>query len=454
MQGSRSVTTLTRRSPPSSAETKRSRWYATPRGLLRVEAALIILVPTRFVVSALGGIGSPALLLGLYLLMLWGVGVLTGDITAACVPVRATLAALWVALLLSYAVMHIHAAPGDEVGNSDRQMILLLALTGIALCAAETLQTRDDVMATIRTLVNCSAVMAFIAILQFRIGWDPLPYLAKVPGISSTSDFGGVLSRSSFRRPAGTAGHPIEYGVAVSASLALAIHLVIYDVDRPLHRRWLALATIGVGIPIAISRSALLVTFVVLAFFLVGTTPRLRAWASAILACFAVFVFMTVPGLIGTLKSLVVAGNSDSSISTRTSDYAAAEPYVHESPWVGRGPGTFLPKYFILDNQYLASLIEIGVFGVLALTAYLLLSTVLGRGARRRSIHESDRSLGQMLAGAGFAAAFAAAVYDMLAFGMFTLLSGVYLGVTAAFWTIVRLEASGSGEGHPDERGG
>ena len=417
-------------------------WYASPAGILRVQVFVTVLIPARFVFTPLGSLGSASLLVGVLCALLWLVGTL-GDTERSvrpCVPVRVILAIFWIATLVSYLAMHFGAVPLDESGNSDRLLVLHFAISGTVLLAAEGLRTRNDVLIVVRAVVQASALMALIALLQFRVGWDPLTYLGKVPLLASSSDFGGVLSRSSFRRPAGTAGHPIEYGVAVAVALAFAIHLLLHDQQRSLQARWLQLALIGLGIPISISRSALLVALVVLAFFYVGSPSRVRIYATAVIAAFGAVIFMTVPGLLGTFRGLIGAGESDTSISTRTSDYAAAAPYISESTWIGRGPGTFLPKYFILDNQYLAAMIEVGLLGAAALVAYMLLAPFLGRSARRRCGDEAGRSLGQAFAGAGFAAAVAAAFYDLFSFAMFAMLNGVTIGAAGAFWMCVRAE--------------
>jgi O-antigen ligase len=437
------VLTLARPSEPDIAAGKPARWSNSAAGLLRLQVFVTILIPARYVLTPLGSLGSPALLLGVVCALVWLVGTLS-DIDQqfrACVPLRLVLAGLWATLLASYLNMHFQTVPLDESGNSDRLLVLLLATSGISLLAAEGLRTRDDVLAVVRSIVLASTLMATIALLQFRIGWDPIAYLSKIPLISTGSDFGGVLSRSSFRRPAGTAGHPIEYGVAVAAALAFAIHLLLHDTERSLRARWTQFGLIGLGIPISISRSALFVAMIVLAFFLVGAPSRVRLWSTGVIASFGVVVFMTVPGLIGTFRGLIGAGESDTSISTRTSDYDAAEPFISESPWIGRGPGTFLPKYFILDNQYLAATIEIGLLGAGVFMAYMLLPAFLGRGARHRCADEAGRSLGQTFAGAGFAAAIAAGFYDFLSFAMFTMVNAVTLGVAAAFWMRVRNES-------------
>ena len=83
-------------------------------------------------------------------------------------------------------------------------------------------------------------------------------------------------------------------------------------------------------------------------------------------------------GLVGTIISLFTGLSSDPSIAGRTDDYAVVGKFISESPWFGRGFGTFLPKeYFILDNQYLGSIVETGYVGLGALLAGL--RTALGQ---------------------------------------------------------------------------
>ncbi len=438
--------TLARRAPAQvqiaeSAHTNVSgRWYESTPGMLRVTIWLVVLIPSRYSFIMLGGLGSPALLAGLVLIGLWMIGAATGAETGPrkCVPLRLVLAGVWTTWLLSYVVMHRQGVPWDESGNADRLLIGLASWTGIALAGGEGIKSRHDLLLVVRCLVDAVAAMAAIAVLQFRTGWAPIELLDKIPILQSNSGFGGVLSRSSFRRPAGTAGHPIEYGVIVSSALALSIHLVIHDRDRSRFHRWAAFSLIALGIPIAVSRSALLVTSVVIIVFWFGEKGRIRVRSLGVVVAMFAFVFATIPGLIGTLKGYVLAGNSDSSISTRTSDYAAAAPYLRDSPWLGRGPGTFLPRYFILDNQYLASLIEVGILGTVAIAILFLSTYWLGRGARHASSNESDRNLGQMLAAAGAAGAVAATTYDLLSFSMYSAMVFVYLGLAAALWQQTR----------------
>lgn len=340
------------------------------------------------------------------------------------------LGSLWLVTLVSYALMHMREVPVSENSTADLYLLELAVFSGIALVAAEGLRTREDVLAVLRTLVSAVAVMSAIAILQFRPGFDLTVYIAKIPGLALNGAVSGVQQRGGFNRPSGTALHPIEFAATIGTVVAFAIHLLAYDVQRTLVRRWIPFALIGLAIPISLSRSGLLVAGCVIVMFFAGASRRLLRPAIGVGLGALTLVFMAIPGLLGTLRGFVFAGNDDSSISTRTSDYAAISKYLRANPFFGRGPGTFLPNYRILDNQYLLTSIEMGLVGVVVLTALFSLPYSLGRRARRASTVESDRNLSQMFAAAGLATLLAAATYDALSFPMYVMMIAVWTGLS------------------------
>jgi len=125
-------------------------------------------------------------------------------------------------------------------------------------------------------------------------------------------------------------------------------------------------------------------------------------------------------------------------------------PFLRESPWVGRGPGTFFPpKFETLDNQYLGTLVEMGIIGLVALLVFLIAPAVLARGARRRTTDDGDRLFGQMLAAGSIGMAVAAVTFDALAFPTFARMAGFMLGLSGAWWMVARESV---GEMLPDGR--
>lgn len=420
---------------PAAAVNKRPRRWLDAVGLLRMEALLLGLLPAGLVFGPLGGVGSPARVLGMLLFLLWACSAFTPGLgVRACVPVRIVLALFWVSTLLSYVLLHFHAVKGVEATSADSFLIQLAAFSGVALVAAECLRSKEEVLVVVRTAVFAAGFSAFVAILQFKPGIDISSWFSKVPFLSTNASYGDIQARGGFNRPPGTAIHPIEFSVITATALAFAIHLLLYDKARPAWKRQLTFGMIALAIPISISRSALLAAFVVLVYFMVGAPLALRARAFGVLAGFMLFIFMLIPGMIGTLSGLVTAGQSDSSIATRTSDYAAVARYVRPHPWFGRGGGTFLPSYRILDNQFLLTLIEMGIVGLVCLTVLYLAISCLGRAARRHARSDADRSLSQMCAAAGMASLVSLFTFDALSFPTFTAFSSLWLGVAGAWW--------------------
>jgi O-antigen ligase len=74
-----------------------------------------------------------------------------------------------------------------------------------------------------------------------------------------------------------------------------------------------------------------------------------------------------MPGFYGTVLGLFTGIGTDSSAQSRTGSYGLAWSFIARAPVFGRGVGTFLPPYRILDNQYLGSLIELGFVGLICL---------------------------------------------------------------------------------------
>ena len=404
--------------------------------LLQVQIWLLFLVPATLRFTVLGGIGSPAVLFGIGLFFVWAAASLASSISVGrpCKPVRISLALFWSVTLTSFALLHRSSVVSDEASNADRYLIFLLSFSGIALFAAEAIRGRQGQLQIMRTTVTAVAAMCAVALLQSRAGIDLTMYLERLPGISTYGQRSAILARSGFARPAGTAAHPIEFGVVTGLGLALALHLALYDRAWGRPRRVATFGLIALGIPIAVSRSALLVAVVVLVVFLIDADRATRLRSLIVIGFFLVTVFLFVPGLLGTLRGYVFAGQNDSSVSTRTSDYAAVAHYLREAPWLGRGAGTFLPRLRILDNQYLMTLIETGLIGVLVFLLLFSLPIWLGSASRTRFTEVSDRQLSRVFVAVGAAILVASATFDSVSFPMFTLFSALLIGLCGQHW--------------------
>ena len=415
-----------------------------PVRMLQVLAGALMIFPSDSVVAAVGASGFMASLvaMGLFAIYLAAVALGHHDPTQHRNPLRVTLAALWCVSLISYALMHLGELPVEERLSADRWLLLLAAMTGVALVAAEGLLTLQGVRRVVRVLAWGGAFCGTVAGLQFWLNVDVAATLRLMPGFTAGEDYSAIISRGALNRVAGTALHPIELGVVAGMLLPLGIYLGVYDRAQSARRRWAPTVLIAVALPVSVSRSAVLALVIALAVLFVLLPPRHRLVGFLLLPFGLVGVFMTTPGLITTLSSFFAAGGNDPSVATRVDDYPMAFALVAERPWFGQGGATFFPETAlqILDNQYLKSAVELGIVGLVAVTLYLALPFFLALSARQRSTDPEMRMLCAALAAAVAPAMICSFTFDAFSFPMFTLLHALLVGLVGACWSVVRRE--------------
>jgi O-antigen ligase len=430
--------------------------------LLILLVAVNVLVPSAYAISAIGGMATPANLLGMLALVWWFNARLLGggDVATGPQPVRVAIKVFGLAVLLSYIAAAARPLSADEVTAADRGVLDLLTWAGIALVAVDGIQNRRRLDTVLKAVVAAGAFAAAIGFLQFFGGFDPAKAL-KLPGLSLVRVITSVDSRSGYRRVAGTAVHPIEFGVVMAMTLPIALHYA-FDAATKWAKRWhwFCAALIGVAIPLSLSRTAILgVTVVGLMLFATWSWKR-RGRALIVLVIFVNGLQFVVPGLFGTLRSLFLNLGNDPSVSGRTSDYALVGDLVANNPVVGRGFRTFIPEKFILhtgegggtlilDNQYLGTLIEMGAFGLFSLLFLFLVVLGCTHSIRRRSADSSTRDLAQSLAAAVMVAMLSFATFDGFSFPMATILLFLLVGCAGALRRLV-LEEQAAGAQVPE----
>ena len=123
-------------------------------------------------------------------------------------------------------------------------------------------------------------------------------------------------------------------------------------------------------------------------------------------------------------------------MSSRTNSYDLAGEFFARNPLFGRGFGTFLPQYRIMDNQYLLQLMETGVVGVAALLGVIIAGIHCARCARRASRGSADRALSHAMTAAIVAGATLFAFFDALSFPKAGGTMFLVLGLTGGWWRI------------------
>jgi O-antigen ligase len=405
--------------------------------LLTVYLVLLMAVPSRLVFAPLGGAGAPSTILGAIFLVWFMLNWLhpSSPIGSQAQPVRRAAAVLLCAVLASYVASNQHSMITEALNGADRSLILVCGWLGALLLAADGIDSMGRLKTLIRRMVLGATCMGVLGIAQFLTGFNAARYIT-IPGLTSQAPYTDI-QRASFNRPSATAIHPIEFGFVLAAILPLAINQARHAPPERRVRHWLQVLIIAGTLPMTVSRSAILGLAVGLIVIL-PTWPRRERWVAYLAIILgACGLFATVHGLLGTLKGLFLAVGSDSSTVSRTSAFLHSAPLIAARPWFGLGFGAFIPQtYFYTDNQYLNSLIEIGIIGFLALLGLFVTGWWTGRAARRRAVEPEIRDLAQSLTASVAVALVTFATFDALYFPMAAALTFLLLGCVGAVWRL------------------
>jgi O-antigen ligase len=407
-------------------------------------ALAMTVIPARLIFAKLPLALTPAMLIGLIMGVLWfcaqmldSVGVAKGRSA-----VRTAFFLFALSQVATYGYATYSYLPQDELKATDRTFITLMAFVCVGLAVCDGVRTLARIDRVLKVLVGGATFMAVVGIFQFALGFDLTKYLM-VPGLQLAGDISFVLERSNFRRPAGTAEHPIEFGVVCAMAVPLALHYAFRakDFGGPQLRWWFSLAVLAVAAMQSLSRSAVL-GLAVAGLVLIPHMPKGRR-LRAVIACgvFLVALRGLVPGLVGTLIALFTNIAIDPSTGSRTRAIDRAGQEIAQHLWLGRGMGTYLPtKYGYLDNQYLGTIVMAGIVGLAALIFLFLAAGYAAMRARVTSTDPETRELGLTLAACLTIPAISAATFDLLAFSVASGFAFLLMGCSGALLRVVKDE--------------
>jgi O-antigen ligase len=225
----------------------------------------------------------------------------------------------------------------------------------------------------------------------------------------------------------------------------MLIPLAIYLFRKTGHRRWLlAMVLLLIGALSTVSRTGVLM-LVTLAIVFLWLKPKetKRCWPALLPLLLA--THFVLPGTLGPLKnSFFPAGGlvaeQEASKGTRGSGRIAdLGPSLREAthhPILGEGFGTRIVDFGrenapILDDQWLGTLLETGLAGVVAVM-WLFVRSVRRLARRAREDDSDDSWLAAALGAAISAYAVGMLTYDAFAFIQVTFVMFVMLGIVAA----------------------
>jgi hypothetical protein len=354
------------------------------------------------------------------------------------------------------------AAIGSIITNSARitelgvdshvlkELTFLVSFVLVFYLVVSVVRTRAMLDTMLKVLVGGGGLIALLAIIEARLGFNPFDGLGGLPFLEPAQAV-DVTTRAGNVRAYGPAQHPI----ALSAALVMLIPLGVYLAWNGDGRRWWAVvAVLTLGSLTTMSRtSVIMLLVVILVFFWLRREHVKRLWPFIIPVLVA--VQLVLPGTLGGLKQSffpeggLIADQSRSVGSRgqgRVADLSPTLSQVSQRPIFGEGYGSRVvdgetPNAQILDNQWLASLLETGYVGGFALLwLFLLAIRRLGRAAKE------DRST----EGAIFVAL--AAAVAAIALGMFTFDAFSFIQVTFFLYLILAFASSALGSDAREKR--
>jgi hypothetical protein len=265
---------------------------------------------------------------------------------------------------------------------------------------------RSDVEMLLRLLVAGAAIVAVLAVVEEWGHYNFFDHLQqyfpilRFQGVPYTTDRGGVRAYAS-------AQHPIAMGAAFALVFPLAIYLGHSTRQR---RWWLCCGLLILGALATKSRTAIIMLAVILVVLWILKPAETRRMIPKLILPLLVVAHVAMPGTLGTFKSAffptggVLSAETNAEVSWhsnygkgRVGEWSPALKEWEITPLFGQGAGTRVsdledPRVNapILDDQWLWSLLELGVFGVVALLWFFVVAVRrFGRLAKRDTTENS-----------------------------------------------------------------
>ena len=335
------------------------------------------------------------------------------------------------------------ANPGRVAGLSSevvKTMSFMASFILVYYFIVSVVRTKELVDTLIKILVACGAIIAVLATIEARTGFNPFSHLSSVmPFLHADPNFGAERERLGSVRAYGPAQHPIALGAALVMLLPLGAYLGF--TTRKVGW-WLATLAITIGAVSTMSRTSIVMLIVVGVVFL-WLRPReaKRCWPALILV--AVAVHFAMPGALGTVQELFFpkggliqdqrASAGSRSSAGRVADLHPAFQELSRNPLLGEGLGTRITvgpeaNAALLDDQWLKTLLETGILGALAFL--WIIARFVRRAGRIAKTDYSPR---------GWCLAAIVASVTSFAFGMALFDAFSFIQVTFFFFIVLAL---------------
>jgi hypothetical protein len=362
------------------------------------------------------------------------------------------IAILLVTVLVSFVANGMRLANEGLVETALGGITQLLLMLSVFFAFRLLMRSERDVMLLVMLLTWSGVVVAFFAVIERVSRLNVFLLLGDLLPLTLLRE-GGDVSRAGVARAFGSAQHPIALAVALCILIPLAVYLAKYAVwpRNEINRKIvyaLAIVMLFGGVLAAISRTAVVVLgvmFLVTLIFHPRVAGVLFALAFPVVLLAAavlpkvfesmVLSFLDVDTLVASQYTSAGMGGAG-----RLADLEPALREVAKLPFFGSGFGSRIvigdeANAFILDNQFLGTLMETGALGVLGLAVFLLVPPILLlRFAFTQAAERRHAALALALAVA--MSGYIAAIFFYDAFGFFQTFFILCMLLAAGAWLL------------------
>jgi hypothetical protein len=277
----------------------------------------------------------------------------------------------------------------------------------------------------LKVLVFGGTVVALFAIYEARSRYNFFNHLAEIAPILEKQEREVLELRGGRLRVHASAQHPIAMGVALTLIVPMAIYLAKHAATAARARLWgISAGVCATAIVTTVSRTTVLmaVAMAIVAISLRGAAIA-RYWPALLIL--PVAIHFVAPGALGGLyksffpkEGLISSaeGRAGEAGSGRVSDLGPGLRVWVEKPVVGYGPGSTITFQreeehlgpapivpVIFDNQYMSTLLQLGLLGLIGVVMLVWGTTIrLIRAARGATGPPSDLLTACAVACAGF----------------------------------------------------
>jgi polysaccharide biosynthesis protein PslJ len=291
----------------------------------------------------------------------------------------------------------------SEMDLAIRKLALLFSYVLLFVIVASSVKPTEVRNLTI-FMVALAAITALGSLVEYRtdynafFNWSSHAFPVVLP-----SELGAVdsIGRKSV---VGPTIHPLAVAMMMSLVLPFALTGFLTSVERRPKLLYALATVLMIAAAFGTQRKTSVVAPAFGMIVLLAYRPAMARRLVPIAVGLVVLIHIAAPGALGGVTDQLKPGNLFGVMSTkdRQSDYGAIKPDVLQHPLIGRGYESYdQKKYRILDNQYLTTIIGVGVLGILSYLA--IFGSILLLAHRMSRAHDPQRATFAMAASAAIA---------------------------------------------------